>query len=305
MLTPKVAKPTVDHQGHIISPSDLTDWLLGYCDRPSEGSLYALIDGTGNDGTLADFFRNAADADYCPLFLNTDYQGCLPRSPYLAKLDARHRDYLISCTTNYFYRDAVWVISELDLPSMANHWRALTMALLPDEDLVLFRYWSGTILEQLLHSLPASEQRALLPPLKHIVTPNTKGNGWRQRSFRPKPNNPYPEVRQCRFSASQLAELELNDKAVVIQIITDRLWRTQPQLMAKQHPRWIEKVISDGFDEAHELGIKGEAALLKFIQCKLTIHPEFWRQHQLAAIWHQANSDKRFLEFCRNLSVGV
>lgn len=265
---------------------------------------YGLLDGTTQNGTspnpaFDDFFHLAPTADYFPLFLGTEYEECLPGSPYLIALGNEHRPYLNDqgCVTA---NDIWWFSSPLGLDSLVPFFQSITNVILPNGNSALFRYWSGLILLRLLSTLEADQTAQLLPPMGTLWLPNQQNKLWHRfeisnvdTHLEPKPS-PWWTIPPEALTAFEASATHIQASEV-----EDLLWRAYPNITAQTHPAAIGMHVQNAVQVAPQLGLQSQNSImmLSALMIKQNIGFEaFMNQPLLATVWGKSDTETRFSE---------
>lgn len=291
-------------QDEHISEISLVDHLIDIRRGPSQRALYALIDGTGNSPALADFFRLAPNAEYFPLFLATDFEACIPHSPYLVGITREHSDYIFESGSK-LKNDAIWFTSCLTLESLAPYFQSLTTVLLPNGNGVVFRYWSGQILQQYLRTLSLAQQQMFLPPIDTLYLPSRKDNHWQLLQInndvltKPIETSPWWTLEQ-----SQLEAFKESDQSIQVHDLEDQLWRLHPSALDKLQPSSIPFYLAHSIETAQSLGLKSDENIAQFAALQLNQHSTFWQQQPFQPIWQKPEVEKNFAALAEGMESG-
>jgi len=245
---------------------DLADTLAHWMKHYPDCQLFGFVDGTVESGLLEQFFLLEPEADYWPLFLGTEYEPCLPASPYLIRLDQVNGEFMADWGNSVQQR-MVWFLSSVPAAQQNEYWHSLMQAITPDGNTALFRFWNGEILAGYLLACSTEERQQLLKPAQIIFAPH------QQRQWRA-----YQLEAADRFSDADFSpvdpwwqiqphHLQYFDKAfdrILADEIEDRLWRRFPQHMNNYYPPILPQLIQAGISEARQQGLR-EEDILEFV----------------------------------------
>lgn len=278
---------------------ELVDRLTELQRNKQELQLFGLIDGTLDSETLAQFFLLAPESDYAPLFLDTEYAACLPRSPYLIALAPDNTGFLTEygcwCESRI-----VWYLSSQPLKLQVAHWRSLIQAITPDESIALFRFWNARILEPYLDACDAVERSQLLTPCHTLFVPGSqrKWSHWQGGERCPEDrlaDSPWWHIRPQHLRGFTDAFERL-----LVDAIEDTLWRTESASLQGIYPPLLPQLIGQGIQQARKLGLPGDQALTQFVRCQMRFGLEYWRAPTLAPLWNSpAGGEQAFLDWAQ------
>lgn len=258
-------------------------------------NLYGLLDGTADTVGLEQFFLLAPEAAYEPLFLDTEFAACLPRSPYLFTITPANEDFLLQwgCWAEH---GILWWLSSWPLERQAHHWRSLIHVLSPDRDTTIFRFWDSQVLAPYVLQCTAEERQALLAPCHTFIASHRSREWWiwqnPSQDILPTPQeSPWWQVQAHHLSGFQAAFQRLQ-----VDEIEDRLWRLEPAALSRIYPPYLPVLIQQGIQQAHTLGLRQEEALYTFVRCQIRFGPQYWQDTSLTPLWQQAeHRDQSFL----------
>jgi hypothetical protein len=247
----------------LVSEHDLECLLCKYIEASGSSNLYGFIDGTSESETLELFFRHAPEAEYYPLFLGTELERCLPKSPYLISI-GQQSDFIHS-VRGATDQQIIWFTSSIELDAQITYWKSLIHARLPNGELTLFRFWNGVTLHQYLMHLDRITQQSLLQPIQRLFTPSLTSDTWHLWSFSPL-TNPIPLQTNgwWQIHQSHLSTFTNNFSNIQIQEIEDQLWRTMPDRLALYHPAHVTLIIREGLNNAINLGACSDPHAITF-----------------------------------------
>jgi hypothetical protein len=263
--------------------------------------LYALIDGTISNIALDQFFLLAPEAEYEPLFLDTQFASCLPHSPYLVHLARQDLTYLLEF--GYWSESQIlWLLSEQSLSAQADFWRSLLTVITPDDRVAVLRFWSAPILASLLVQSNDAERAELLGGCRYLFTPDSQrhwtcwsGTDMTQDTRRTPA--PWWQLRE-----HHLAAFAASFERLLVDAIEDHLWRTEAASLQSIYPPLLPHLISEGNAIARSLGLRSDTALTQFARCRMRFGPEFWRDPRLADLWSPPDTDEQaFAEWVRQV----
>ncbi len=273
---------------------EFAEHLIKQVKCPSSLTLYALVDGTETSAPITDFFKLAPDAEYYPLFLHTEYEECLPNSPYLIEVTQAHQAY-IQQSGCFIQNDVCWFISGQSLNDLAAHFQSLTSVILPNHNCALFRYWSGTILHRYLQCLTLDQHQSLLPPMQQLFTPHREAMGWTQwhigteNVIKDPQDAPWWTIQQ-----EHLNQFHASSQATLVNEVVDQFWRGYPQLAEQLYPAAIPVYCEQAIATAQLLGLNQIESFSHFISLKLTQAGEFWKQEPFAEVWNRPQTEADF-----------
>lgn len=246
--------------------------------------LFGLIDGTADSPSLESFFLLAADAEYEPLFLQTEYASCLPHSPYLFALPTDNAVFL----QEWGYQAShgiIWWLSALDLQEQAVHWRSLITALTPARTLAIFRFWDCRVLAPYLQQCSAHEREQLLAPCHTLFAPEDK-RYWRIWHG-PQNDAPLPQrnVPCWQIQPQHLAAFATAFERLQVDAIEDALWRLEPVFTGNHYAPTLPELIRRGLAQATALGLSSDTALTTFLRCQIRFGTDYWQHSSLTPIW--------------------
>ena len=240
-----------------INDSELPDVLLGIIRERPEQCVYALIDGTANNVMLSHFFQTAPDAAYYPLFLGTDLEDCIPRSPYLVQIKSQHLDFIRHCCNE---PAPIWFTSPLPLSQQPDFWKSRLYVELPDGRQPLFRYWSAGILEPFIGTLDQSQAQQFLAPVEHLITPLSDQRCWLSRHIQTGATV-HAKPGSWRLAEPQLLAFQTHFSRIQAREMENSLWDRSPELLSRLHPALIPHRIQNGLNKGTELGLNGSPLL--------------------------------------------
>lgn len=257
--------------------------------------LFGLIDGTVDNPGLEQFFLLAPEADYEPLFLETEFAACLPHSPYLFAIDAADEAFLQQwgCWAEH---QITWWLSSWPLDQQARHWRSLIQVLTIDLDTTLFRFWDSQVLSPIVRQCTPAERLLLLAPCHTFIAPHPSRQWWIWQN--PSPDIPLTEKEApwWQMQAHHLQDFASSFERLLVDEIEDHLWRTEPTHLSRIYPPHLPLLIQQGTGQARALGLQHEQAMRSFVQCQIRFGPHYWQDESLAPLWRQADQrDSRFL----------
>lgn len=282
-----------------ITPQQLSKSLITHLKagekEPGESErlqgLYGFVEGVQPQQAVQRFFREAWDAEYFPLFLNSELNYGIERSPLLVKLEARHQNYLLnSALINNGH--SLWFLSPCSLADQIPFWQSLIFAFAPHGERVLHRYWDGFIAAGYAHSLRPDELGELYSPASILFTPSR--DGWYQRRLTSKSMLPNHTRTWWHIRESHLSPFQEQFDAITEDDILDQLWRQHPELVAQIYPPLRSEVVRSGKSLARSLHLKSEANIVRFIALQLTYQADFWRAPKWQAVWKQGNAERLF-----------
>lgn len=257
--------------------------------------LFGMIDGTDDNAGLEQFFLLAPEADYEPLFLETEFAACLPRSPYLFAITAADEAFLQQwgCWAEH---QITWWLSSWPLEQQAHHWRSLIHVLTPDLDSTLFRFWDSRALSPIVQQCTPAERQQLLAPCHTFIAPLPSRQWW----IWPNPAQEIPPVEKnspwWQMQAHHLQDFESSFERLLVDEIEDHLWKMEPMQLGRIYPPHLPLLIQQGTRQARALGLQHEHALRLFVQCQILFGPHYWQNESLAPLWQQADQrDTRFM----------
>ena len=247
--------------------------------------LFGLIDGTVTNSALDPFFQLAPEAEYDPLFLDTEYAACLPYSPYLIHLDAAAADFLQQYG-HWCDSGVIWMLSTGNLSRQAGFWRSLIQVMTPDNKVALLRFWSAPILAGLLEHSSDGERATLLASCRTLYTPDTDRHWRRWQGPDTATDTKAQPTPWWQLQHHHLQGFAAGFERLLVDEIEDQLWRTEPEAIATVYPPLLPDLIRDGNGIARTLGLQSDAALLWFARCRLRLGLDFWRHPALTDLWH-------------------
>ena len=263
---------------------------------------FGLLDGIEPSPLLEQFLLLHPEADYQPLFLGTDYEPCLPASPYLVEINPVDSDFMRNWGSQASL-GAIWFVSPFALGDQWQYWRSLLLASTEHNDNVLFRFWIGGIFRSCLNACTDVERSQLLAPSSCLFAPDEKRQ-WQifRNPIPPVALNP-PPMPWWHLREEHLQPFATSFDRILTDEIEDVLWRSLPDTLAGHYPAIIPLLINQGIQQARQLGLTGDQAITRFVQCQFYFTPDFWRAPQLDEIWHQPNEgDIAFLDWCRTIA---
>ena len=264
--------------------------------QDSRLQLFGLIDGTVDDDNLEQFFLQAPEADYEPLFLGTDYEPCLPYSPYLVLLNQSSEGFLEQWG-QWSEHGIIWWLSPLTLPEQAEFWRSLLQAILPTGETAVFRYWNAQVLRPYLHTCSPAERQQLLAPCHTLLMPD-KHRQWQCWSIGGGTLLSQESLPWWQIHPSHLAAFASNFDQVLADQIEDELWRIEPERLQHIYPAIIRNWIRLGIEQARSLRLTRDDSLLRFIQCQLHFGFEYWQHPELKPLWlEDKHNESAFLDW--------
>ncbi|MEE2731473.1 MAG: DUF4123 domain-containing protein [Pseudomonadota bacterium] len=275
-----------------IKDSELPDVLFDIIRERPERCVYALIDGTANDVMLSHFFQTAPDAAYYPLFLGTDLEDCIPRSPYLVQIRSKHLDFIHYCCDE---PAPIWFTSPLPIAQQPDFWKSRLYVELTDGRQPLFRYWSAGILEPFISTLEQSQARQFLAPVEHLITRLSGQRCWHSRHIQTGTTT-HATPGSWQLTEPHLQAFQTHFSRILAREMENSLWDRIPELLSRIHPILIPHKIQNGLNKGTELGLNRDAALSRFIECQLRWGENFWEQDGFQGLWCRSGSDNDFLE---------
>lgn len=265
--------------------------------------LCGLIDGIVENASLEQFFLLAPEADYEPLFLGTEHEACLPRSPYLFWLDNADASFLQEwgCWAQH---GVTWYLSGYSLDEQASHWRSLVTVTTPEHNTAIFRFWDSRVLSPCLQFCTPDERLQLLAPCHGLFAPqiNRYWQYWpgaSEQSDLTIRNSPWWHMQPRHLQGYQTAFEQLRADE-----IEDTLWRQEPARIANLFPPALPTLIRQNMRQAESLGLTQQEAQGAFIRCQLRFGFDYWQHESLSDLWQsQSPRDKRFLEWA-NVRLG-
>lgn len=263
--------------------------------------LYALIDGTVTSNALNQFFLLAPEAEYEPLFLDTQFASCLPHSPYLVQLARQDLTYLLEfgdCCDSQI----LWLLSTQSLSAHADFWRSLLTVITPDGHIAVLRFWSAPILASLLVQSTDEERAELLGGCRYLFTPDSQRHWtcWPGTDMTPDTRRtpaPWWQLRE-----HHLAAFAAGFERLLLDTIEDHLWRTEAASLQSIYPPLLPHLISEGNAIARSLGLRSDTALTQFARCRMRFGQEFWRDPGLADLWSPPDTDEQsFADWARQV----
>ena len=264
-----------------------------------ELKLFGLIDGTVENPVLDLFFQFAPEASYEPLFLATEYESCLPFSPYLIEMTACDEEFLTHCG-HWADSNIVWWLSPLTLEQQAEHWRSLITVVTPELDTALFRFWNGKILDQYLTHCSSEQRDVLLAPCQFVLTPHDH-RLWQVWNIQPPAELPArPASAWWHIQPEHLTGYQAAFERMLADEIEDTLWRSEPTAVRQIYPSLLPPLILQGMEQASALGLQSSNAITEFLRCQFRFGWQYWASESLKELWSDgAQSEGRFLEWAR------
>ncbi|CAK7022842.1 MAG: hypothetical protein DELT_02483 [Desulfovibrio sp.] len=131
--------------------------------------LHAILNQSQHPALLDSFYSTAEALEYSPLFGETSYAPLLRKSPLFFAIDEGNPFWLS------LQKERVsWGFVAIGCPETPHglaHWRSLLNALLPDDTLTHFRYYSGNILLRTANAATSLEVQWLAGPYAYLVVP--------------------------------------------------------------------------------------------------------------------------------------
>ncbi len=277
-----------------LNSKQLSGHLQQHCKAKTK-SLYVMVDGTGGS-VLMDFFREAPAVEYRPVFHGTEFEACLPASPYLAEIKQESVLFLTQSGV-ITWNETLWFTSACDLDTLTHFWRNLVTALLPNGKTVLFRAWNGFVLNRYLTLLSAKERQHLLHPIEDIYTPDAIENIWHHHTVQSAtPSLNLAESAKWQIKSNHLVVFQSTFEQILAQHIHDQLWSLFPTVIGKLDPTYGKNYISQGITRARGLGLSTDRSLVTFVKLQLQLGDHFWQHPDWSVIWSSTNNkDREFL----------
>lgn len=265
--------------------------------------LCGLIDGTVENASLEQFFLLAPEAEYEPLFLGTEYEACLPHSPYLFCLDNADEPFLREwgCWAQH---SVIWYMSFHGLDEQARHWRNLITVTTPEHNTAIFRFWDSRVLSPCLQLCTPEERIKLLAPCHNLFAPQTNRYwqywpGASDQGELTTRNNPWWQMQPRHLQGYQTSFEQLRADE-----IEDTLWRLEPARVASLYPPAVPTLVRQNMRQAEALGLTHQDTQAAFIRCQLRFGFDYWQHESLSDLWQsQPPRDQRFLEWA-NIRLG-
>ena len=284
---------------------ELTTQLQARIQQNPTFALYGLIDGVTPSALFDTFFLLEPEAEYCPLFLGTEYEPCLPASPYLVRLQNPTGHFMQEYGSQTHY-PSIWFLSPYSLESQWRYWRSLLEAISPQGETAMFRFWHGAILGPYIQSCSDDERNRLLQPCRWLYAPE-QNRHWRewqlgatdQTELNQTPDGAWWEIRPEHLKAFAPAFDDLLADAIL-----DTLWQQLPEVMAAYYPAVVPVLIRNGITQARALGLRQDNAITVFVQCRFRWNDAFWRHPRLDSLWQQSGqTDAAFLDWAGQYPV--
>ena len=267
--------------------------------------LFGLIDGTCENPGLDQFFLLAPDAEYDPLFLETDFAACVPHSPYLFELPDSD-DMFLREWGCWAENRIIWWLSAVDLAEQVQHWRSLITVLTPELDTAIFRFWDSQVLSAYLENCSVDEFRQLLAPCHTVFAPQGS-RYWRLRSnITPAVSVPARKAPWWQVQPRHLQGLTAAFERLLVDEIEDGLWRMEPARLQNIYAPALPALIHSGIRQAHALGLTQDTAVQSFLRCQIRFGFEYWQHEALASLWQlPLPRDQAFLEWAHPTLAGT
>ena len=115
------------------------------------------------------FYNSTNDIQYNALFTNTSYESLIQKSPLFFEIEKRNPFWGELKSSN-----ERWGLFSLGCPDVEQglaHWRSLLNALLPDDTITHFRFYSSNVLLQMINASTPQETAWLLGPYAYLIIP--------------------------------------------------------------------------------------------------------------------------------------
>lgn len=278
--------------------SELEQALQQLKDESGQDNLFAIIDGTNDGPALTHFFRDAPQSEYYPLFLGTELEYCLPRSPYLVDAESVPSSFIRNASDTRL--NLIWFTSDWSMIELVPFWQCRMFCDLPDGQSPLFRCWNGAILNRILQFLSVEQRALFLPPTTNLVLPNQDQRWWQPWRIRleltPDTENSMQKqnYQTWQIDNGQLRAFSNQFRDMHIRELESALWRSAPEYMQQVPPLLLNQLIEKGTHTAEVLGISSDQAIERFIKCQLQLGRDFWRKKGMENVWGKEDTDIRF-----------
>lgn len=286
---------------HQLRERELLFVLIDQLKQNKNELLYALVDGTGENSTLYEFFRHAPDANYYPLFLGTEHENCLPHSPYLAHVESNHHEFIRCCTDTG--HNIIWFTSPYTLEAQIDFWQSRLYCDLPDGGSILFRFWNGYILNRYLSSLNKEQIADFLPAVIQVFTPERKTQLWHHYIVQDQNSMPALHPDAWVIEQEHLIGFEDSFKRIQHRDIETELWERIPDTLGNIHPAFIPAEIDVGLQSANQMGLMSYEGQVRYIECQLRWGRFFWKDQLFKDIWNGSDVDRTFLGRLKSIQV--
>jgi hypothetical protein len=257
--------------------------LFWPADQVPRGSVYAIVDAA-RDPEIETYLSALGTKETCQCLWQGDiYLRASEAAPYLVRLTPDLPLAIILLSEGL---GEGWLLpfrSEAGFDVVRSHCRRFPETLLPDGQIVLFRWYDARVLNDLLPLLDAEEQRALYGPIDTIWTEGPDGDPVAHEAPAPGlaihlPPGMFPIRPQVLAALTKRAERNVDD--LIAGFLREELpERTepieQPRLLA-----WIGRMR----DRAATHGVVTERGLMKWMLLAVFLGQEFDERPEFRAV---------------------